>query len=335
MPVPAHRRFVDPTGPHNVSTVRPPKWHTLADPLDSFAVAIIVERGEPARRRSDYLEAVEVQLGQYLALYPFPGYELGDNDRRDLARRIVDEELTAGGGINVYRGLVLHHLEQLRGTEPAEGVATPDPVAAPTESRLAITGEWLVEETGRHTCGTEAGGHYGQHEPGCGLEPVMRLTELEALLAREGASSDLPHEGVRTLQAWHPRPGDERDELPAHVTADDGLQLALAYDLNGEGQTVPDEAVTFDRPGDLVDLAAAAVDAAVLQLAGSHANGLHLAEGISGEELERRLGALEAAVARLRYRVPVWAAGQQAAAAAFVSSDPWLNPNAPEHVPPF
>lgn len=331
MPVRPEHRFVDPTGPRNVAAVRPPKWHTLTDPTDSLATAIVVERGEPSRRRDDYVEAVQQQLGLYLVSYPFEGYTVSDEERRKLARRIVDEELRAGGGLLVYRGLVLWHLEQLRAAEVA--VATPDPAEAPVESRLRIDAGWLVAETGTHTCGTATSGYYGQHEPGCGLEALMPLTELERILDREGAASELPAETVRTLTAWTPPGSDERESLPAHVTADEGLELALSYDLDGEGRTVPDASILFDRPGDLLELAASAVDAAVLQLAGSHANGRHLAEGITADELERRLGALEAAVARLRYRAPVWASGERTARSGATVTDPWSS--APTEPPPF
>lgn len=44
--------------------------------------------------------------------------------------------------------------------------------------RLRVEGHWLVQEVDRHTCGTGPGGHYGAHEPGCGLEPVLDLSTL-------------------------------------------------------------------------------------------------------------------------------------------------------------
>lgn len=60
-------------------------------------------------------------------------------------------------------------------------------------SRHYIMDGWLVIDTGRHTCGTGPGGHYGAHEPGCGLEQALQLDNL---------------------QGW---PGDERDRLAAQV----------------------------------------------------------------------------------------------------------------------
>ena len=60
-------------------------------------------------------------------------------------------------------------------------------------SRHYIMDGWLVIDTGRHTCGTGPGGHYGAHEPGCGLEQALRLDNL---------------------QGW---PGDERDRLAEQV----------------------------------------------------------------------------------------------------------------------
>ena len=49
----------------------------------------------------------------------------------------------------------------------------------PASERLQIVGDWLVEDVGRHTCGTDPGGHYGAHEPGCGLEPLIPLDALD------------------------------------------------------------------------------------------------------------------------------------------------------------
>lgn len=44
--------------------------------------------------------------------------------------------------------------------------------------RLHVIGDWLVEETGNHTCGTGPDGHYGIHEPGCGYEPITPLDQI-------------------------------------------------------------------------------------------------------------------------------------------------------------
>lgn len=47
-----------------------------------------------------------------------------------------------------------------------------------TQDGLRIEGTWLVREVNEHTCGTAKGGHYGAHEPGCGLVPVLDLSTL-------------------------------------------------------------------------------------------------------------------------------------------------------------
>lgn len=47
-------------------------------------------------------------------------------------------------------------------------------------SEYAVEGEWLVERTGEHTCGTGRGGHYGAHEPGCGVIPIGKVEDLLA-----------------------------------------------------------------------------------------------------------------------------------------------------------
>lgn len=46
-------------------------------------------------------------------------------------------------------------------------------------SKLSILNGWLVLDVGRHNCGTDFGGHFGAHEPGCGIEPVVRLDTLD------------------------------------------------------------------------------------------------------------------------------------------------------------
>ena len=57
------------------------------------------------------------------------------------------------------------------------------------EQRVAefrIVGTWLIEEVGHHTCGTERGGHFGAHEPGCGQEPVINLAAVPGFAALVG-----------------------------------------------------------------------------------------------------------------------------------------------------
>lgn len=51
-----------------------------------------------------------------------------------------------------------------------------------------VTGEWLAVDVGEHTCGTGRDGHYGAHEPGCGLEPVAKIADL---LAADSRAADL------------------------------------------------------------------------------------------------------------------------------------------------
>ncbi|WP_159795719.1 hypothetical protein [Puerhibacterium puerhi] len=50
--------------------------------------------------------------------------------------------------------------------------------AAP-EVEWRIEGTWLVEVANEHTCGTGPHGHYGAHEPGCGLVPIQDLSQLD------------------------------------------------------------------------------------------------------------------------------------------------------------
>lgn len=44
--------------------------------------------------------------------------------------------------------------------------------------RLHVINDYLVEETGKHTCGTGPDGYYGLHEPGCGYEIITPLSEI-------------------------------------------------------------------------------------------------------------------------------------------------------------
>jgi hypothetical protein len=85
---------------------------------------------------------------------------------------------------------------------PAE-VLRANGVDRPVAERLRIDGEWLVLEVDRHTCGTGPEGHYGAHEPGCGLEPLLRLDELDALLTalgKYGAPINVPDEVVAAVE---------------------------------------------------------------------------------------------------------------------------------------
>lgn len=52
----------------------------------------------------------------------------------------------------------------------------------------ALFDGWLVQDVGRHTCGTGPHGHFGAHEPGCGLEPIGPIQEVvDAYLGRTAA----------------------------------------------------------------------------------------------------------------------------------------------------
>lgn len=54
---------------------------------------------------------------------------------------------------------------------------------AETPDSFQIVNGWLAQHVGHHTCGTAQGGHFGAHEPGCGWEPICKVSELPALLA--------------------------------------------------------------------------------------------------------------------------------------------------------
>ena len=74
-----------------------------------------------------------------------------------------------------YRSALRDVIERLK-KEPLE-----EPEVAAVRDfidRLHVMGDWLVEETGKHTCGTGPDGHYGLHEPGCGYEPITPLAQI-------------------------------------------------------------------------------------------------------------------------------------------------------------
>ena len=89
-------------------------------------------------------------------------------------------------GVNINSRVLLALLDELDELDP---------------SRHSIMGGWLVIATGQHNCGTGPGGHFGAHEPGCGLEQAVQLDNLPG---------------------W---PGDERDRL---ATAVERVQRAAA-----------------------------------------------------------------------------------------------------------
>lgn len=44
--------------------------------------------------------------------------------------------------------------------------------------RLHVIGDWLVEETGEHNCAGGGSEVSGMHEPGCGYDPIVPLSEI-------------------------------------------------------------------------------------------------------------------------------------------------------------
>mgnify|MGYP001161892120 CR=1 FL=1 len=106
-----------------------------------------------------------------------------DSDVREVIRRRI--ELRERDG---HERLLLNHVD-LRALLDAADELDRIKAELGDPSRHYIMDGWLVIDTGKHTCGTGPGGHYGAHEPGCGLEQALRLDNLPG---------------------W---PGDERDRL--------------------------------------------------------------------------------------------------------------------------
>lgn len=65
-------------------------------------------------------------------------------------------------------------------------------------SSYAVIGEWLVQEADGCTC--YGGGPYG-HEPGCGYEPVAKISEIEATLSAVNRLRKL-HYGIDTSDRY-------------------------------------------------------------------------------------------------------------------------------------
>ena len=61
---------------------------------------------------------------------------------------------------------------------------TPDATTTPNfdPGRVAIVSGWLVYDVGHHTCGGYGPGSGYVHEPGCGLEGIVEVAALPALL---------------------------------------------------------------------------------------------------------------------------------------------------------
>lgn len=111
------------------------------------------------------------------------------------------------------------------------------PEQRPASERFVIVGDMLCEDVGHHTCG--AGGEFG-HEPYCGLEPLIPLDQLDAVM-RAGsrfAARILPtgeHEECVAVEVWagdRYEVGKDRDRRPQGTIelpreAADDLVLAL------------------------------------------------------------------------------------------------------------
>jgi hypothetical protein len=110
-----------------------------------------------------------------------------------------DEGVDAVLSAVAYAGRMAHHTEgwqddehnpsQMQRIQQAANKAAADRAAALTEPKdafanISVYGDWIVEDTGEHTCGTGPSGYYGQHEPGCGLVPIMPLTDLPGMSKR-------------------------------------------------------------------------------------------------------------------------------------------------------
>lgn len=72
------------------------------------------------------------------------------------------------------------------------------------KGELVVINGWVAEDVGHHTCGTGEGGHYGTHEPYCGLVPVAPLALLEPLRAwvKKSRESGVWVWGVRDPIGW-------------------------------------------------------------------------------------------------------------------------------------
>lgn len=111
-------------------------------------------------------------------------------------------------------------------TTPPTGVS-PLPQPQSPDGQLHVDGAWLVLETGRHTCGA---GHWdspfpGAHEPSCGVEPVISVEELWALLRLTGQTVDPTRVDALPIGA--------RDALVAHVLQ---WMKRLGYLIDAPGQ---------------------------------------------------------------------------------------------------
>lgn len=99
------------------------------------------------------------------------------DDAADLADYVLVEKLGNEATLQSCRDLRAKARAVLRDADEEDTVPA-QTYATLAESKLRIESDWLVQEVDEHTCGTDRGGHYGAHEPGCGLEPVLDLSVL-------------------------------------------------------------------------------------------------------------------------------------------------------------
>jgi hypothetical protein len=119
--------------------------------------------------------------------------------------------------------------------------------------RFLIEAGMLCEDTGRHTCG--AGGEWG-HEPGCGLEPLIPLDDLDAMMragsrfaARLLQEADDAGDGRARVELWagdryDPRARRQRQPVAVvALTEEQAADLVLAL-----GEPSPPELPEHERP---------------------------------------------------------------------------------------
>ena len=76
-------------------------------------------------------------------------------------------------------------------------------------NKVSIMSGWLVYDVGEHTCGGYGPESSYAHEPGCGFEPMIPVSELPALLAAAAERDALAAkvERVRALPIGPPSGG--------------------------------------------------------------------------------------------------------------------------------
>lgn len=93
----------------------------------------------------------------------------------DALGSLADLAAKAAGGESPYEDPELH--AEIIGAAIAERDQLRNLFAAPAE-KFSIMAGWLVYEVGEHTCGGYGPESGYMHEPGCGYEPVLKLSEL-------------------------------------------------------------------------------------------------------------------------------------------------------------